>query len=345
MKFFVTGVNGQLGHDVVKELMRRGHIAIGSGSSASYTGADDMKFFVTGVNGQLGHDVMNELNKRGYEGVGSDIAESYAGVADGSAVTTMPYVGLDITDKEAVRKTIEEIKPDAVIHCAAWTAVDMAEDDDKVELVRKVNAGGTQNITDACKAIDCKMMYLSTDYVFNGQGTDPWKPDCKDYKPLNVYGQTKLEGELAVSNTLEKYFIVRIAWVFGLNGKNFIKTMINVGKTHDEVRVVNDQIGTPTSCYDLARLLVDMCETDKYGYYHATNEGGYISWYDFCVEFYKQYGLTTKVTPVTTEEYGLSKAARPVNSRLDKSKLVENGFKPLPTWQDAVSRYLKAANL
>lgn len=304
-----------------------------------------MKFFVTGVNGQLGHDVMNELNKRGHEGVGSDIADHYAGVADESAVTTMPYVGLDITDKDTVMKIISEIKPDAVIHCAAWTAVDMAEDDDKVEKVRFVNAGGTQNIVDACKAIDCKMLYLSTDYVFDGQGIEPWKPDCKDYKPLNVYGQTKLEGELAVANTLEKYFIVRIAWVFGLNGKNFIKTMINVGKTHDEVRVVNDQIGTPTYTFDLARLLVDMCETEKYGYYHATNEGGYISWYDFCVEFYKQYGLTTKVTPVTTEEYGLSKATRPVNSRLDKSKLVEAGFEPLPTWQDAVSRYLKEAQL
>ena len=241
-----------------------------------------MKFFVTGVNGQLGHDVMNELNKRGHEGVGSDIAPSYAGVADGSAVSTMSYVGLDITDKEDVLKVISEIQPDAVIHCAAWTAVDMAEDDDKVEKVRAVNAGGTQNIADACKAIDCKMLYLSTDYVFDGQGTEPWQPDCKDYKPLNVYGQTKLEGELAVANTLEKYFIVRIAWVFGLNGKNFIKTMINVGKTHEEVRVVNDQIGTPTYCFDLARLLVDMCETEKYGYYHATNEGGYISWYDFC---------------------------------------------------------------
>ena len=304
-----------------------------------------MKFLVTGVNGQLGHDVMNELNKRGHEGVGSDIAESYVGVADGSSVTTMPYVGLDITDKEAVKKVITEIKPDAVIHCAAWTAVDMAEDDDKVEKVRAVNAGGTQNIADACKAVDCKMLYLSTDYVFDGQGTEPWKPDCKDYKPLNVYGQTKLEGELAVSGTLDKYFIVRIAWVFGLNGKNFIKTMINVGKTHGEVRVVNNQIGTPTYTFDLARLLVDMCETEKYGYYHATNEGGYISWYDFCCEFYKQYGLNTKVTPVTTEEYGLSKAARPVNSRLDKSKLVEAGFEPLPTWQDAVRRYLKEAKL
>lgn len=304
-----------------------------------------MKFFVTGVNGQLGHDVMNELYKRGHEGVGSDIAESYAGVADGSPVTTMAYVSLDITDKEAVEKVIGETKPDAVIHCAAWTAVDMAEDDDKVEAVRRVNAGGTQNIADACKTVDCKMLYLSTDYVFDGQGTEPWKPDCKDYKPLNVYGQTKLEGELAVANTLGKYFIVRIAWVFGLNGKNFIKTMINVGKTHDEVRVVNDQIGTPTYTFDLARLLVDMCESEKYGYYHATNEGGYISWYDFCVEFYRQYGLTTTVIPVTTEEYGLSKAARPVNSRLDKSKLVDTGFTPLPTWQDAVSRYLKEAQL
>ena len=291
-----------------------------------------MKFFVTGVSGQLGHDVMNELAKRGYDGVGSDIQPEYCGVADGSAITDMPYVQLDITDKEAVKKVITEIKPDAVIHCAAWTAVDMAEDDDKVEKVRAVNAGGTQNIADVCKEIDCKMLYLSTDYVFDGQGTQPWQPDCKDYKPLNVYGQTKLEGELAVSRTLEKYFIVRIAWVFGLNGKNFIKTMINVGKAHDEVRVVNDQIGTPTYTYDLARLLVDMCETEKYGYYHATNEGGYISWYDFCVEFYRQYGLKTKVTPVTTEEYGLSKAARPFNSRLDKKKLVENGFTPLPTW-------------
>lgn len=304
-----------------------------------------MKFFVTGVSGQLGHDVMNELAKRGYDGVGSDIQPEYCGVADGSAITDMPYVQLDITDKEAVKKVITEIKPDAVIHCAAWTAVDMAEDDDKMEKVRAVNAGGTQNIADVCKEIDCKMLYLSTDYVFDGQGTQPWQPDCKDYKPLNVYGQTKLEGELAVSRTLEKYFIVRIAWVFGLNGKNFIKTMINVGKAHDEVRVVNDQIGTPTYTYDLARLLVDMCETEKYGYYHATNEGGYISWYDFCVEFYRQYGLKTKVTPVTTEEYGLSKAARPFNSRLDKKKLVENGFTPLPTWQDAVSRYLKEAQL
>lgn len=326
-----------------------------------------MRFFVTGVNGQLGHDVMNELNKRGYEGVGSDLSEAYAGVADGSAVTTMPYVGLDITDQAAVQKAIEEAKPDVVIHCAAWTAVDAAEDEDKQATVRRVNVDGTRNIAEACKALDCKMLYLSTDYVFDGQGTEPWQPDCKDYKPLNVYGQTKLDGELAVASTLDKYFIVRIAWVFGLNGKNFIKTMVNVGKTHDEVRVVCDQIGTPTYTYDLARLLVDMCETEKYGYYHATNaelpeagtdvgdeqtghaktgpKTGYISWYDFCVEIYRQYGLTTKVTPVTTAEYGLSKAARPYNSRLDKKKLVENGFTPLPVWTDAVSRYLKEAEL
>lgn len=300
-----------------------------------------MKFFVTGVAGQLGHDVMNELAKRGYEGVGSDIAPQYSGVEDGSSVTTMPYVGMDITDAKAVRETILSVKPDVVVHCAAWTAVDLAEDEDKKEKVYAINAKGTQNIADVCKELDCKVIYISTDYVFNGQGTEPWQPDCKDYQPLNVYGKTKLEGELAISNTVSKYFIVRIAWVFGLNGKNFIKTMLSVGKTHDEVRVVNDQIGTPTYTYDLSRLLVDMAETDKYGYYHATNEGGYISWYDFTCEIYEQAGLSTKVTPVTTAEYGVSKAARPFNSRLDKSKLTENGFRPLPTWQDALSRYLK----
>lgn len=300
-----------------------------------------MKVFVTGVAGQLGHDVMNELSKRGYEGVGTDLAPEYSGVQDNSPVTKMPYVSLDITDASAVEATIKEVNPDVIIHCAAWTAVDMAEDDDKVEKVRAINAGGTQNIANVAKELDAKMVYISTDYVFDGQGEKPWEPDCKDYKPLNVYGQTKLEGELAVANTLDKYFIVRIAWVFGLNGKNFIKTMLNVAKTHDTVKVVNDQIGTPTYTYDLARLLVDMVETDKYGYYHATNEGGYISWYDFTKEIYRQAGLDTKVLPVTTAEYGLSKAARPFNSRLDKSKLVENGFTPLPTWQDALSRYLK----
>ena len=297
-----------------------------------------MKFFVTGVNGQLGHDVMNELIKRGHSGTGSDLAPVYSGIDDGSAVTAAPYVSLDITDKDAVNRVLTELRPDAVVHCAAWTAVDAAEDN--VALVRRVNADGTRYIAEACKAIESKMLYLSTDYVFDGEGTTPWDPDCKTYKPLNVYGQTKLEGELAVSSVLDKYFIVRIAWVFGLNGKNFIKTMINVGKTHSEVRVVSDQVGTPTYTYDLSRLLVDMCESDKYGYYHATNEGGYISWYDFCVEIYRQYGLDTKVIPVTTEEYGLSKAKRPFNSRLDKSKLVKNGFTPLPDWKDALKRYL-----
>ena len=299
-----------------------------------------MKVFVTGVAGQLGHDVMNDLAARGYEGIGTDIAPQYSGADDGTAVTTMPYVSLDITDRDAVEKTITELNPDVVVHCAAWTAVDLAEDDDKKAKVHAINADGTQNIADACKKIDAKMVYISTDYVFDGQGTTPWQPDCKDYAPLNVYGQTKLDGELAVANTLEKYFIVRIAWVFGVNGKNFIKTMLNVGKTHDKLTVVSDQIGTPTYTLDLSRLLVDMIETDKYGYYHATNEGGYISWYDFTVEIYRQAGINTKVIPVTTKEYGLSKAARPFNSRLDKSKLVQNGFTPLPTWQDALSRFL-----
>lgn len=300
-----------------------------------------MKVFVTGVAGQLGHDVMNELFKRGYEGVGTDLALEYSGIQDNSPVNKMPYFSLDITDASAVQATIKEVNPNVIIHCAAWTAVDMAEDDDKVDEVRKINVASTREIANVAKELDAKMVYISTDYVFDGQGEKPWKPDCKDYKPLNVYGQTKLEGELAVVNTLDKYFIVRITWVFGLNGKNFIKTMLNVAKTHDTVKVVNDQIGTPTYTYDLARLLVDMVETDKYGYYHATNEGGYISWYDFTKEIYRQAGLDTKVLPVTTAEYGLSKAARPFNSRLDKSKLVENGFTPLPTWQDALSRYLK----
>ena len=327
------------------EAVKRGHEVIGSGSRKG----EDMKVFVTGVGGQLGHDVVNELDRRAHESIGSDIQAVYSGIADGSAVTTAPYVQLDITDREAVARVITELKPDAIIHCAAWTNVDGAEDPEKKDIVHRINAEGTQNIADAAKAVDAKMLYLSTDYVFDGQGTRPWKPDDKCYKPLNVYGQSKLDGELAISTTLSKFFIVRIAWVFGLNGKNFIKTMINVGKTHDTVRVVNDQIGTPTYTLDLARLLVDMIETEKYGYYHATNSesepGGYISWYDFCVEFYKQYGLTTTVIPVTTEEYGLSVAARPFNSRLEKSKLVEAGFKPLPTWQDAVSRYLKEAQL
>lgn len=282
-----------------------------------------MKVLVTGVKGQLGYDVVAELTKRGHEAVGVDIEE------------------MDITDAESVNKVIGEAAPDAVIHCAAWTAVDAAEDEENIPKVKAVNVDGTRNIAEVCKKLDCKMIYISTDYVFNGQGTEPWQPDCKDYAPLSVYGQTKLDGELAVAELLEKYFIVRIAWVFGVNGKNFIKTMLNVGKKYPEVRVVSDQIGTPTYTYDLARLLVDMAETEKYGYYHATNEGGYISWYDFTCEIFCQAGYDTKVTPVTTEEYGISKAARPFNSRLDKSKLSENGFEPLPTWQDALSRYLK----
>ena len=313
-----------------------------------------MKVLVTGVAGQLGHDVMNELAKRGYEGIGSDIAESYNGIQDGTPVVSMPYVQMDITDKASVEKGLTEVNADAVIHCAAWTAVDLAEDEDKKDKVHAVNAEGTKNIAEVCKKLDSKMVYTSTDYVFNGQGEEPWQPDCKDYQPLNVYGQSKLDGELAVSETLDKYFIVRIAWVFGKNGNNFIKTMLKVGKNHDKLRVVNDQIGTPTYTFDLARLLVDMIETDKYGYYHATNEGGYISWYDFTKEIFRQaveqghteYGEDRiTVDPVTTAEYGVSKAARPFNSRLDKKKLVENGFTPLPTWQDALGRYLKELNI
>lgn len=288
-----------------------------------------MKVFVTGVAGQLGHDVVNELRKRGHEAVGSDLALSNE------------YVQLDITEKEAVSKVIKDIRPDAVVHCAAWTAVDAAEDESNKDKVWAVNVTGTENIAEVCKEIDCKMIYLSTDYVFDGKGTEPWQPDCKEYKPLNVYGESKLAGEQAVSRILDKYFIVRIAWVFGKNGNNFIKTMLKLGQTHPELRVVSDQIGTPTYTYDLARLLVDMCETEKYGYYHATNEGGYISWYDFACEIFRQAKLNVMVTTVTTAEYGLSKAKRPFNSRLDKSKLIEVGFKPLPTWQDALRRYLQ----
>ena len=292
-----------------------------------------MKVFVTGVGGQLGHDVINELTSRGYEAIGSDVVDM--------VLSGVPYVALDITDKIEVERVIAEIRPDAIIHCAAWTAVGAAEDADKQEKVKAINVDGTQNIANAAKIVDAKMIYISTDYVFDGQGTVPWEPDCKEYAPLNVYGQTKLGGELAVSSTLEKYFIVRIAWVFGLNGGNFIKTMLQVGKNHPQVRVVNDQIGTPTYTYDLARLLVDMIESEKYGYYHATNEGGYISWYDFTKEIYRQAGMDTQVLPVTTEEYGLSKAARPFNSRLDKKKLTDNGFVPLPDWKDALQRYLQ----
>lgn len=292
-----------------------------------------MKVFVTGVAGQLGHDVVNELTKRGHQAVGSDIAPTLESCAS--------YVPLDITDAAAVEQTIMQVQPDAIVHCAAWTAVDAAEDEENQAKVRAINVDGTKHIAEAAKKADAKMVYISTDYVFDGQGETPWEPDCKEYAPLNVYGQTKLGGELAVAQTLGKYFIVRIAWVFGLNGKNFIKTMLQVAKNHPQVRVVNDQIGTPTYTYDLARLLVDMMETEKYGYYHATNEGGYISWYDFTKEIYRQAGISTEVQPVTTAEYGLSKAARPFNSRLEKKKLKENGFTPLPTWQDALGRYLQ----
>jgi len=280
-----------------------------------------MKVLVTGAAGQLGHDVMQELEKRGHIGVGVDVAE------------------MDITDAAACERVMTAAAPDAVIHCAAWTAVDAAEDNE--ETVRRINAQGTQNIAKVCKALGCKMMYISTDYVFDGQGETPWQPDCRDYAPLSVYGQTKLEGELAVSALLQKYFIVRIAWVFGVNGKNFIKTMLSLGQKYDTLRVVCDQIGTPTYTYDLARLLVDMIETEKYGCYHATNEGGYISWADYAKEIFRQAGMSTQVIPVTTAEYGLSKAARPFNSRLDRSKLVQCGFEPLPAWQDALARYLK----
>ena len=299
-----------------------------------------MKVLVTGVGGQLGHDVMNELAQRGYEGVGSDIKEEYSGIQDGTPVTTMPYVPMDITDAASVEKVMREVNPDVMVHCAAWTAVDNAEDEDKQAIVHAINAGGTENIAKMCKELNCKMVYISTDYVFDGQGTEPWEPDCKDYAPLNVYGQTKLDGELAVSGNLDKYFIVRIAWVFGKNGKNFIKTMLNVGKTHDKLTVVNDQIGSPTYTYDLSKLLVAMIQTDKYGRYHATNEG-LCSWYEFACEIFRQAGMDeVKVTPVDSSAFPV-KAKRPSNSRLNKEKLTEKGFERLPAWQDALGRYLK----
>mgnify|MGYP002797485383 FL=1 len=278
-----------------------------------------MKILVTGVNGQLGYDVMNELAKRGIEGVGTDVDN------------------MDVTDAAACERVIKEVGPDAVMHCAAYTAVDAAEDN--VELCRKINGEGTRSIAVVCRELDIPMMYISTDYVFDGQGTRPWEPDDERH-PLNVYGQTKYEGELAVEELLEKYFIVRIAWVFGVNGKNFIKTMLRLGKERGKVSVVNDQIGSPTYTYDLARLLVDMIQTDKYGRYHATNEG-LCSWYEFACEIFKKAGMdSVEVTPVTSAEYP-AKAARPFNSRMSKEKLTENGFERLPSWQDALERYLK----
>ncbi len=293
-----------------------------------------MKFFVTGVGGQLGFDVMQELILRGHECVGSDILDECSNIS-------APYIKLDITNGDDVIREITRISPDVVVHCAAWTAVDLAEEPENLEKVRAINVKGTENIAKACQNVDCKMIYISTDYVFSGEGEEPWCADCKDYAPINVYGQSKLDGEKAVSSLLDKYFIVRIAWVFGVNGKNFIKTMLSLGKKYETLRVVSDQVGTPTYTYDLSKLLVDMGESEKYGYYHATNEGGFISWYEFACEIFKQAGMNTKVIPVTTAEYGVSKAKRPFNSRLDKSKLKENGFTPLPNWKDALCRYIK----
>lgn len=300
-----------------------------------------MKVFVTGVNGQLGHDVMNSLYYAEIDAIGSDIKESYSGVQDGSPACTMPYIGLDLTDEEKTRKVITEEGIDAIIHCAAWTAVDAAEEPENQAIVEKINGEVPGVLARIMKERDGKMLYLSTDYVFSGEGTEPWSPDETNFSPINFYGKTKLMGEERIREVLEKYFIVRIAWVFGLNGKNFIKTMLKVGKNHEEVRVVNDQIGNPTYTLDLAELLVDMICTEKYGNYHATNEGDYISWYDFTKEIYRQAGLKTKVIPVSTEEYGLSKAKRPKNSRLDKKKLRQQGFVPLPDWKNALSRYLE----
>ncbi|MBQ7518681.1 MAG: dTDP-4-dehydrorhamnose reductase [Clostridia bacterium] len=286
-----------------------------------------MKAFVTGVGGQLGHDVMEELTRRGHEAVGSDL--------------TSPALPLDITDREAVRRVIGQVRPDVVIHCAAWTAVDAAEDPENREKVFAINEGGTRHMAEACRQVNAKLIYISTDYVFDGQGERPWQPEDPADAPLNVYGQSKRAGERAVEELLERCFIVRIAWAFGQNGRNFVKTMLSVGRAHDTVRVVNDQFGTPTYTRDLARLLADMAETEKYGRYHVTNTGGYISWYEFTREIYRQAGMETHVIPVTTEEYGLSRAARPRNSRLDQEKLRRMGFEPLPTWQDALGRYLK----
>ena len=300
-----------------------------------------MKVFVTGVNGQLGHDVMNSLYYAEIDAIGSDIKESYSGVQDGSPACTMPYIGLDLTDEEKTRKVIAEEEIDAIIHCAAWTAVDAAEEPENQAIVEKINGEVPGVLARIMKERDGKMLYLSTDYVFSGEGTEPWSPDETNFSPINFYGKTKLTGEEKSREGLERYFIVRIAWVFGLNGKNFIKTMLKVGKSHEEVRVVNDQIGNPTYTLDLAELLVDMICTEKYGNYHATNEGDYISWYDFTKEIYRQAGLKTKVIPVSTEEYGLSKAKRPKNSRLDKKKLRQQGFVPLPDWKNALSRYLE----
>lgn len=304
-----------------------------------------MKVFVTGVNGQLGHDVVNELNASGHTAIGSDLKSVYSGITDGTFVTRAPYISLDITREDAVFKAIDQVKPDALVHCAAWTAVDAAEEPDNRKTVFAVNEEGTRHIARASRAVHAKMVYISTDYVFDGTGTEPWQADCTEFAPQNVYGESKLAGEKAVRETLESYFIVRTAWVFGLNGKNFVRTMVTLGKTHRQLRVVSDQIGTPTYTPDLARLLVDMVQTERFGTYHATNEGGFISWADFATEIFRQTGQDVEVFPVTTAEYGLSKAKRPFNSRLSKEKLAQAGFERLPTWQDALTRYLKEATL
>ena len=304
-----------------------------------------MKVFVTGVNGQLGHDVVNELNARGHTAIGSDLKPVYSGITDGTFVTRAPYISLDITREDAVFKAIDQVKPDALVHCAAWTAVDAAEEPDNRKTVFAVNEEGTRHIARASRAVHAKMVYISTDYVFDGTGTEPWQADCTEVAPQNVYGESKLAGEKAVRETLESYFIVRTAWVFGLNGKNFVRTMVTLGKTHRQLRVVSVQIGTPTYTPDLARLLVDMVQTERFGTYHATNEGGFISWADFATEIFRQTGQDVEVFPVTTAEYGLSKAKRPFNSRLSKEKLAQAGFERLPTWQDALTRYLKEATL
>lgn len=315
-------------------------IVIESETSKEQQVSKPIKVFVTGVAGKLGYDVIIELAKRGYYGVGSDKAPQYNGICDDSTITKVPYIGLDITDTSAVERILTEIKPDVVIHCAAWNAVDAAEKEENIVTVRESNATATSSIATVCKKINAKMVYISTDYVFSGEGYNPWPADNDIIEPQNIYGRTKLEGEQAVASILERYFIVRTSWMFGLNGNDFVKTMLSIGKRHGEIHVVNDQIGTPTYTIDLARLLVDMIETDKYGYYNATNEGGYVSWYDFTIEIFRLAGIDTRVIPVSTEDYGLSRARRPLNSRMDKSKLIKAGFCPLPTWQDALMRYM-----
>ncbi len=300
-----------------------------------------MKFLVTGVNGQLGYEVMNELIRRGHTGVGTGSKPQYTGADGNTDAAKVKYIRMDITDEARVLETVEEVKPDVIVHCASWTAVDSAEDEANRNACFAVNVLGTEYLAKAASRCGCKFIYISTDYVFDGRGDTPWSAESSDFAPLNHYGKTKLEGEFAVKKYLEKYYIVRISWAFGLNGNNFVNTMLKVGETHDEISVVSDQIGNPTYMRDLARLLVDMAETDKYGVYHASNEGEYVSRYDFAKEIFRQCGLSTRVIPVTTAEYSLSKAVRPLNSRLDRSKLIREGFAPLPDWKDALGRYLK----